>query len=57
MMADVVITDVKITPNPVNAGRQFIISVEIKNIRFVIGDGAALVDGDGSMLLTQETEA
>lgn len=43
MDADIYIAGVMITPNPVEAGRQFIISVEI-NAKVLGDDTGALVD-------------
>lgn len=48
-MADVVITDVMITPNPVTAGAQYIISVEVLPKVFAImdTDNNCILDADG----------
>lgn len=50
-LADIVITDAAITPNPVQVEKQYIISVEIKPVEWVLGDNEGfLMDADGRFL-------
>lgn len=51
-MADIVITGVSITPNPVEAGKRAVISAEVLDKVYVLdtGDGSALADGDGALI-------
>lgn len=56
-MASIVITGVSITPNPVTVGKSFIISADIINKVYVLGDDAGcLIDVDGKLLAEPERE-
>ncbi|MEE0420052.1 MAG: hypothetical protein UDG86_08410 [Lachnospiraceae bacterium] len=49
--ANIKITSVTITPNPVQTGKQYTISVEIKDIPIVLGDDSGvLTDADGKLI-------
>lgn len=52
MAAKIKITGASLTPNPVEAGGIYKISVEIQDIHVVLADedGAILADGDGALL-------
>ena len=57
MKADIVITGATITPNPVYVGASFILSVEIKDATFVLGeDSYDLSDSDGALILVPDGE-
>ncbi len=51
-MANIMITGVQITPNPVYAARQFIISVEVVDKIYAIldTDGNYIMDTDGNAI-------
>ena len=51
-MADIVITDISIRPNPVEVGKQYIISVEVKDkIKGIMtADNIAIVTSDNYVL-------
>lgn len=49
-MANILISDVRMTPNPVNAGASFVLSVEI------IDKVYALVTKDGKYLMTKNNK-
>ncbi len=53
-MADIVIMDVTITPNPVKAKEAYTISADIRDKIYVLdtGDGSILAGSDGSVLET-----
>lgn len=51
MAANIVITGVTLTPNPVYAGGRYKISVEITPVTYVLGDDtASLADSDGALI-------
>lgn len=56
MAADIFIAGASLTPNPVNAGQQFLISVEIGNRYTVLADddGSLIADGDGALIQVPE---
>lgn len=49
--ANICITNVVLTPNPVEAGKQFIISVTINDIAYVIGNGDYAIGDKDSKLI------
>ena len=51
-MADIVITDISIRPNPVEVGKQYIISVEVRDkIKGIMtADGKVLITNDNLVL-------
>lgn len=49
-MANILISDVRMTPNPVNAGASFVLSVKI------IDKAYALVTKDGKYLMTKNNK-
>ena len=49
-MANILISDVRMTPNPVNAGASFVLSVKI------IDNVYALVTKDGKYLMTKNNK-
>ena len=54
--ANIVILGATLNPNPVQAGKTFILSVDIQPIKYVLdtGDGSALASSDGSALRVKE---
>ncbi|MDD2958873.1 MAG: hypothetical protein PHR92_10165 [Lachnospiraceae bacterium] len=51
MVCDIVITGVSITPNPVQTGKQYIISIQIEDALFVLGDEIGrIIDNDGLLI-------
>lgn len=50
--ADIVITGAAMMPNPVEAGRPFLVSVEVLDKVYVLdtGDGSALADDNGALI-------
>ena len=56
-MASIVITGVSVAPNPVTAGKPFLISADIVNKVYVLGDDTGrLADVDGKLLAEPEKE-
>lgn len=56
-LCNVAITDASITPNPVNAGKQFIISISVSDITFIVGeDSYYLADNDGCGIIAPDQE-
>lgn len=56
-LCNVVITGISLSPNPVEAGKQFVLSVEIKDVVFVLGDDdMVLIDDDGAYLEAPDEE-
>lgn len=53
-MADIVIMNASLSPNPVQTGKPYIISVDIRDKIYVLdtGDGKALADSDGKAIET-----
>ncbi|HJB15188.1 MAG TPA: hypothetical protein IAA05_03990 [Candidatus Blautia excrementipullorum] len=56
MAADIYIAGASLTPNPVNTGQQYLISVEIRDRYAVLadGDGSLIADGDGALIQVPE---
>ena len=56
MAADIYIASASLTPNPVNAGQQFLISVEIGDRYTVLADddGSLIADNDGALIQVPE---
>lgn len=55
-LANIKITDATLTPNPVQTGKQYIISVEISPAVFVLGDDTCrLMDNDGAYILAPDS--
>ena len=52
-MADILITDVNMNPNPVEAGKKFILSVEVRDKIFGImaSDGKVFTTQDGKVIV------
>lgn len=52
--ANIVITGVTLTPNPVKTGGQYKIEAEIRPVIFVLADndGAGITDDDGTLIDT-----
>lgn len=51
-MAEYIITNVKITPNPVEAGKSFVISVTVEEVTYcILGlDGSVITAKDGTII-------
>lgn len=55
--ANIVITGVAISPNPVTVNKSYIISVEIQDAVWVLGDDTGvIVDSDAAMILVPDYE-
>lgn len=54
MRANIAITGVSISPNPVATKQTFKIAVDIEDVIYVLGeDDYALVDNDGALIRTE----
>lgn len=54
-VANIVITGVSVTPNPVNAGETIYVRADIQPIIEVIGDdNARVIDNDGAYIAVSE---
>lgn len=54
-LCNVAITGASITPNPVNTGKQFIISISVSDVTFVIGESSYyLSDSNGFGILAPD---
>lgn len=56
-LANIKITGAILTPNPVQTGKQYIISVEISQAIFVLGDdNCRIMDSDGVYILAPDSD-
>ena len=58
MAANVYIESVTLSPNPVETRKTFLISVDVRNVKYVLGTGTgkALDTGNGAALQVKEQE-
>lgn len=54
--ANIYIAGASISPNIVQTGAKFLITVDVRNVQYVLdsGNGSALATSDGSMLRVKE---